>query len=1343
MSESLSLVTGQRMPDRTDTEAYVGNSVATVYMSFDRNDLTDEGLARLGEGEGSRFIVNSGTEDALITSFRCDFLAGTKKKGTYSVELINPTTQFESRLLSIYDFVFPKDNATFAELCARENELRDMQGTGDADLDKPITWKDVEPKMPIIFLRFGYGDKVTGGTSRILKTKVSNLSYSINANQDKVVELMLMDTFTYWNSSKAFNSRAGVKKVSVINETHANASNATLKLPSQVLKEAIGSFASLYPGLIPWVSLGGADNYSEAFDSMVFGLAARLSDDPNATLEPQQGPGLPGQAELSKGDREDIEKLLSRPINEAIDLNFRKTGPTGEGGISLEILIQAYELAFKQLNLGWEFGKTVLPVDTLNSLSEQQNNSYSDLVDNETDAYQQSNPDMARQLSEVRRQDSEEVNLVEDITETLPDAPGPGWYSFWPKTLGEKPRSRDLFSSKGTISAPGVSKQVIRYKDDLTGDYNEVETFKVDFIGGNAFEIGCVSAGNSAGKMWFDEPGGTTTYRGMELMFSGVGGMPQMQSWVGYIYVDGNSGQSTMLENTNGKTLGGKHTSGILLVKASPEEGAPSESLLRPIDTAIDDFAWFSEIWDPTDVQPGKFVEEASFVPGGENTGPSEVRPLTVAEKHKSSEGGKAPIWIKPGVWNKGKKSPPNTYPPQFGGTSAREGFRSPYQINNIPSLANGNAATFSIKELNELTPANTWQEAKTAYSDPESSPGVGNLPFMDVILPVSDNQAHPKRGKIEGKYGTTDMGYAPLYRGHSSDFILDGVIGKVPLLRSSGGSLELVDGWLTDAALGWVKNPLVQESEEVLSWQESSCDPDALGRVTTSLQLEPTLETWKALMLATTDLNKTGDEIEEEHEMPENTGEKPPKADKISDPPELNGFVVIGTQGAQPDITGVLTNLVDAINNVVLGNANKLVMSELDLSMLGPDEFDYVMGSVLPSLPAPQLEDLNRARPTLLCIAPEDEINDKAFAKLKAPIFSFPEITTREQDLENTTGELNELIYLNYGGPNSIITDIRFAADLRVIVQMKAVFEAIHGQARLDNLGNTKSISLQAIATAVKNDITTYKVDQTEVVTTRSAATYWHGVKKTVVTAKAGSEKTKGFTDEETELLKIINHNDGGLSSEFIPLPLAEYFVTLQFDPDSDEGRAVTFLDIALGSKEIMDYFEEDDMSTGIFYATKEERETITMYGTTDKFDRTTRQEVVTVEASQTVGRFVNFTSIWGKMKKMVPKIIDTKRSFLQAMRQQTWEVEIQTLGIPELCNPNIDLGGVGRKIVLTVFDVRAQETNTPHWVSGAYLIMGMNHEISPTGGFISTFKLFKTKDVHPAFSSRMEQEE
>ena len=99
--------------------------------------------------------------------------------------------------------------------------------------------------------------------------------------------------------------------------------------------------------------------------------------------------------------------------------------------------------------------------------------------------------------------------------------------------------------------------------------------------------------------------------------------------------------------------------------------------------------------------------------------------------------------------------------------------------------------------------------------------------------------------------------------------------------------------------------------------------------------------------------------------------------------------------------------------------------------------------------------------------------------------------------------------------------------------------------------------------------------------------------------------------------------------------------------------------------------------------------------------------------------------------------KITDTKYQFMKAMRDFTWSVEITTLGIPEISVVTEDMGSDGRKIVLTVFDVR-NDLNAPHWLSGIYTILGMNHSINTTDGYTSTFKLVR-EGPHPTFAKEI----
>ncbi len=90
-----------------------------------------------------------------------------------------------------------------------------------------------------------------------------------------------------------------------------------------------------------------------------------------------------------------------------------------------------------------------------------------------------------------------------------------------------------------------------------------------------------------------------------------------------------------------------------------------------------------------------------------------------------------------------------------------------------------------------------------------------------------------------------------------------------------------------------------------------------------------------------------------------------------------------------------------------------------------------------------------------------------------------------------------------------------------------------------------------------------------------------------------------------------------------------------------------------------------------------------------------------------------------------------------MKAMRDYAWQLEITTLGVPEISEIQ-DLASQGRDVVLTVFDVRNDLDNTPHWLSGIYQIMSINHSISPSDGYTTSYKLVK-EGPHPTFAKEI----
>jgi hypothetical protein len=83
---------------------------------------------------------------------------------------------------------------------------------------------------------------------------------------------------------------------------------------------------------------------------------------------------------------------------------------------------------------------------------------------------------------------------------------------------------------------------------------------------------------------------------------------------------------------------------------------------------------------------------------------------------------------------------------------------------------------------------------------------------------------------------------------------------------------------------------------------------------------------------------------------------------------------------------------------------------------------------------------------------------------------------------------------------------------------------------------------------------------------------------------------------------------------------------------------------------------------------------------------------------------------------------------------------VEIETLGIPELDNPIVEF--TQRIVGLRVHDARLS-TNTLHWLSGFYRILGINHTLDATEGYKTKLRLFRVDtDVDVDLTTGLEVE-
>jgi len=147
------------------------------------------------------------------------------------------------------------------------------------------------------------------------------------------------------------------------------------------------------------------------------------------------------------------------------------------------------------------------------------------------------------------------------------------------------------------------------------------------------------------------------------------------------------------------------------------------------------------------------------------------------------------------------------------------------------------------------------------------------------------------------------------------------------------------------------------------------------------------------------------------------------------------------------------------------------------------------------------------------------------------------------------------------------------------------------------------------------------------------------------------------------------------------------------------------------------------DDISREYTYETKDGRLEISK---TEKFK------------SVSIGsHIVEFASDYG-----VEDVSDyTRARFHQYLYSDAaFSVNVATLGIPEISNPILDLGGRGsRRVYLRVSETRLPGSSE-HWISGYYEIIGYSHRYNRSTGYTTHFNILRNPNTSRvgAFSGR-----
>ena len=475
------------------TAAYNANEVAAVYMSLDRGDLLsdDEGGNKLS-GEESLKNGFFGLSDPMnlrgvLESF--EYGVGQTNKQIYKIRILNPTTELEDTLLGFYEKLYPSNSSIFKSFRTASEQDARMTSVEGITNDKDTKYLESTPPLPIVYLRWGYGTNSDSGLSRIHKAVLNDIKYFVSDHQDRTIELLVTDQFTYTKGNPNFNKRPHIARVRVSDDVDGEMS---LRKPSEIITELLAAYVSTYPECVPIVNLG---DYEEQLNNLVYSYAAALAEGDVIDLKVKlaaenDATSNNTEYEMSRLTPEtlsQIEALLDRPLVTTDSINRG-----AKGVITPQILYQAFKGVFEEIGFKWEMNSVKSPEPITGPLSPEQINSNVTPPGSPTSKTASDQVDDANTTAE-----NVMVNIKRDLLDpqvnpqyTTLGAPAPphtNMLSFWPMALSGN-EIRPLTTAEKQVALTNataplwVNAGLVNFTNYEVGKYkNDNKNFKYDF----------------------------------------------------------------------------------------------------------------------------------------------------------------------------------------------------------------------------------------------------------------------------------------------------------------------------------------------------------------------------------------------------------------------------------------------------------------------------------------------------------------------------------------------------------------------------------------------------------------------------------------------------------------------------------------------------------------------------------------------------------------------------------------------------------------------------------------------------------------------------------------------
>jgi hypothetical protein len=300
-----------------------------------------------------------------------------------------------------------------------------------------------------------------------------------------------------------------------------------------------------------------------------------------------------------------------------------------------------------------------------------------------------------------------------------------------------------------------------------------------------------------------------------------------------------------------------------------------------------------------------------------------------------------------------------------------------------------------------------------------------------------------------------------------------------------------------------------------------------------------------------------------------------------------------------------------------------------------------------------------------------------------------------------------NQILWLDYGTPDSIIAKLDFEGDSRVLINLaQSNFTARQFndiKKLFDPKDLSKSMITNILSIGLQNKISTILAeskaagdsDETQREKIAGAVRLSNLVKESVQSSNALIDK---------ELLEIFPEMVGTFEDK-----------VLDQIAGKKSAKDMRVLASLVSNPHTLNWLFPEAQIDGATNKQKTQSIIVTAGG------------VKKVEFEEPImERKVDFSQMYSRINEMQEqfKLTDVKHNYIAAMQQESFNIKLTTLGLPEIDNPAQEF--LSRYVFLKFYDPRLANGSL-HWLSGVYKMSGFRHVINPSQGFLTQLSLYK----------------